>query len=230
MPTSDNEFGPVGRLSKHPVDLLICFAVKEEAKFFLPRRSANTCQIWVTGIGRKNAAESIRRAIESVKPERVITAGFAGGLNPEIKFGDIVYDEDFEAGFGEELEDLGAIPVKFHCSRRVAITAEEKKELWKSTRADVVEMESSVIRTICREYKIPSATIRVISDDSTQDLPLDFNALMTSQDRINYLKLIWAVVSRPSRIPKLMQFQQHTIAAARRLGFVLEELLRAERC
>src|SRR5438105_12694944 len=203
MSTSDNGNGPVGRLAKNPVDLLICFAVKEEAKFFMPRRSANSCQIWITGIGRKNAAEGIRRAIESVKPERVITAGFAGGLNPELKFGDVIYDEDFEAGFGEELEDLGATPAKFYCSRRVAITAEEKLELWKSTGADAVEMESSVIRTICREYKIPSATVRVISDDSTQDLPLDFNALMTSEDKINYGKLIWAVVSRPSRIPKL---------------------------
>jgi hypothetical protein len=91
-------------------------------------------------------------------------------------------------------------------------------------------MESSVIRTICREFKIPSTTIRVISDDAAQDLPLDFNALMTSEDRINYLKLLWAVFSRPSRIPKLVQFQHQTLDAARRLGAVLEDLLRAERC
>jgi hypothetical protein len=91
-------------------------------------------------------------------------------------------------------------------------------------------MESSVIRTICREFHIPSATIRVISDDATQDLPLDFNALMTSEDRINYLKLLGAVLSRPGRIPKLIEFQQQTLGAARKLGAVLEELVRAERC
>src|SRR4051812_31219126 len=122
MSMSDSGFGPVGRLSKQPVDLLICFAVKEEAKFFMPRGSLTSCQVWITGIGRKNAAESIRRAINSVKPERVITAGFAGGLNPELKFGDVVYDQDFDAGFGEDLEDLGVSPAKFYCSRRVAIT------------------------------------------------------------------------------------------------------------
>jgi hypothetical protein len=90
-------------------------------------------------------------------------------------------------------------------------------------------MESSVIRTICREFKIPSATVRVISDDAGQDLPLDFNALMTSDDRINYLKLMWAVFSRPSRIPKLIEFQRQTLDAARKLGAVLEDLLGAER-
>jgi adenosylhomocysteine nucleosidase len=227
--------GPVGRLAKPPVDLLICFAVVEEMKFFSPYRSgalplAGTLQVWMTGIGRKNAAENIRDAIARVRPERVITAGFAGGLNPDLKCGTVVYEQDFDAGFGQELDDLGAVHAKFHCHRRVAITAAEKAALWKETGADAVEMESSVIRTICKEFRIPSATIRVISDDASQDLPLDFNALMTSEDRINYLKLFAAVVSRPGRIPKLIEFQQQTLGAARRLDAVLEELLRAERC
>jgi adenosylhomocysteine nucleosidase len=228
--------GPVGRLARPPVDLLVCFAVEEEMKFFAPHRSGAALpltasfQVWMTGIGRRNAAENMREAIARVRPERVITAGFAGGLNPDLKFGTVVYEQDFDAGFGQELEDLGAVQAKFHCHRRVAITAEEKAALWKETGADAVEMESSVIRTICREFHIPSATIRVISDDASQDLPLDFNALMTSEDRINYLKLLGAVLSKPSRIPKLIQFQHQTIGAARKLGTVLEELLRAERC
>jgi adenosylhomocysteine nucleosidase len=228
--------GPVGRLAKPPVDLLICFAVQEEMKFFAPHRPGwngplgVSIQVWNTGMGRKNAADNIREAIARVKPERVITAGFAGGLNPNLRCGTIVYDQDFDAGLADELEELEAVPARFHCHRRVAITAVEKAALWKETGADAVEMESSVIRTICREFKIPSATIRVISDDAHQDLPLDFNALMTSEDRINYLKLFGAVLSRPGRIPKLIEFQQQTLEAARKLGAVLEELLRAERC
>ena len=185
----------------------------------------------MTGIGRKNAAINVRDAIARVRPERVITAGFAGGLNPALKCGTVIFEQDFDAGFAESLEELGAVPARFHCHRRVAITAEEKAALWRETGADAVEMESSVIRTICREFHIPSATIRVISDDAaTQDLPLDFNALMTSEDRIYYVNLFGAVLSRPSRIPKFIVFQQQTIGAARKLGSVLEDLLRAERC
>jgi adenosylhomocysteine nucleosidase len=230
MPLTNNGYGPVDRVAKPPVDLLICFAVKEELKFFpCDSWKAANVQVWVTGIGRRNAAENIRDAIARVQPERVITAGFAGGLNPRLKCGAIVYEQDFDAGFGRELEALGAIPARFHCHRRVAITAAEKSKLWRETGADAVEMESSVIRTICREFKIPSATVRVISDDAGQDLPLDFNALMTSDDRINYLKLMWAVFSRPSRIPKLIEFQRQTLDAARKLGAVLEDLLGAER-
>lgn len=230
MPPPNNGDGPAGRLNKQPVDLLICFAVKEEMQFF-PCESwkESSVQILVTGIGRRNAAKSIRDAIDRVQPERVITAGFAGGLNPSLRCGAVLYEQDFDAGFGRELEELGAVQAKFHCHRRVAITAEEKAGLWRETGADAVEMESSVIRTICREFRIPSATVRVISDDARQDLPLDFNGLMTSDDRINYLKLIWAVFSHPSRIPKLIQFQHQTIDAARKLGAVLEDLLGAER-
>jgi len=220
----------VGRLAKPPVDLLICFAVKEEMKFFPCQSwSIGRVQVWLTGIGRRNAAENIRDALARVQPERVVSAGFAGGLNPRLKCGDVVYEQNFDAGFGRELEELGAQPAKFHCHRRVAITVEEKSALWRETGADAVEMESSVIRTICREFKIPSATVRVISDDARQDLPLDFNALMTSDDRINYGKLMWAVLRRPSRIPTLIQFQHQTLDAARKLGAVLEDLLGAER-
>ncbi len=224
MALNNKGYGPIGKVAKPPVDLLICFAVKEEAKF-----CPLWAQAWITGMGRKNAVEGIRQAIETVRPERVITAGFAGGLNPKLKFGAVVYDEDFDTGLAGQLEKLGAVRGKFYCHRRVAITAVEKIELWRETGADAVEMESSVIRNICRERQIPSATVRVISDDATQDLPLDFNALMTSEDRIDFPKLIWKVVSHPGRIPKLMEFQRQTIAAAKNLGVVLEGLLGAER-
>ena len=235
-----NGCGPIGKLSPKPVDLLVCFAVKEEARFFMdgmvyrsddatPNPQRPLYQVWMTGMGRRNAVEGIRQAIELVKPKRVITSGFAGGLNPKLNFGTIVYEEDFNAGFGPQLEQAGAVRATFHCHRRVAITAAEKAALWQSTGADVVEMESSVIRNICRERKIPGATIRVISDDAGQDLPLDFNALMTPEDRIHYPKLIWAVLSRPGRIGRLMSFQQQTMEASRRLGAALAGLLGAKR-
>jgi nucleoside phosphorylase len=180
-------------------------------------------------MGRRNALDGIRNALAISQPKRVITAGFAGGLNPKLKFGTVLFDEDFNAGFASQLEQAGAIRAVFFCHRRVAITAAEKAALWQSTGADAVEMESSVIRNICRERAIPAATIRVISDDATQDLPLDFNALMTPEDRIHYPKLIWAVFSRPGRIGRVMAFQQQTLQASRNLGAALASLLGAKR-
>ena len=202
--------------------ILVCFAVKEEAKFFLPQ-STGPHERLITGMGRHNAAKSFREALTKGLPEMVITAGFAGGLNPDLKVGTVVFEEDFEVGLGSTLEQAGAVAGTFHCSKRVAVTAAQKQELWISTKADAVEMESSVIRTICREFKIPSSTIRVISDAADEDLPLDFNALMTSNDRIDYFKLILSLVGKPQKIPQLIRFQEKTILAARQLGQVLEK-------
>ena len=101
--------GPIGRVSKEPVTFLVCFAVKEEAKFFLPHLSrAGSVQGWVTGMGRRNAAESIREAVAAVEPECVLTCGFAGGLNPELTLGAVVFDHDFDAGVEKSLLEIGA--------------------------------------------------------------------------------------------------------------------------
>lgn len=228
MSKRSGDAGPIGQVAKEPVAFLVCFAVKEEAKFFRPALAADaSIQAWVTGIGRRNAAESIREAVAAVQPECILTCGFAGGLNPTLALGTVVFDHDYNAGVSDSLSDLGAFPAKFYCSKRVAITTQEKRSLWESTGADAVEMESSVIRNLCREWKIPSATIRVISDTAHDDLPLDFNALMTSEDRIHYGKLAFAILKSPRKIQQLIAFQRQTVIAARELGRVLNELLGA---
>ena len=70
-------------MSQPKVANLICFAVDQEAAPF--RGFANQrddIRVLVVGIGRRNAERSLRHALDSVVPSRVITAGFAGGLNP----------------------------------------------------------------------------------------------------------------------------------------------------
>src|SRR4051794_34472908 len=90
--------GPLGHLANDPVNFLVCFAVKEEAKFFFPRpHPAGSVQSWITGMGRRNAAESLREAVAAVQPECVLTCGFAGGLNPALTLGTVLYDEDYDA-------------------------------------------------------------------------------------------------------------------------------------
>ncbi|MDB6021672.1 MAG: phosphorylase [Pedosphaera sp.] len=204
--------------------VLICFAVKEEAKFM--RQNADA-RILVTGMGQKNAAESLRKELALARPELLLTCGFAGGLNPKLKLTDIVFDADSESGLAEKLTGLGAVPARFHFADRVAVTAVEKQSLWQSTGADAVEMESFVMRKICRENKIPSVTVRVISDEAGEDLPLDFNALMTPDCRIDFAKLALKLLSGPQKIPRLMKFQKQTILAARKLAETLETLLSA---
>jgi adenosylhomocysteine nucleosidase len=211
---------------KLPVAILVCFAVREEAAFALPLPEFKGGRdALLTGMGRRNASTRFAKRLKSLSPERVITCGFAGALDPKLNIGDAVFEEDFDAGFGEVLRDLGALPAKFYCSTRVAVSAAEKSELRRTTGADAVEMESSVIRTLCRERGIPSVTLRVISDTAHEDLPLDFNALMTADQKISIPKLAGALVKSPRSVPRLLELQRNTRLAARRLAAVLHGLL-----
>jgi nucleoside phosphorylase len=176
-------------------------------------------------MGRLNAAAALDKALRSNPPELVLTCGFAGGLKPNLSSASILFAADPEACLDSALEKLGASKGSFHCAGRIATTAAEKLALWKTTGADAVEMESGVIRQICQEHNIPSATIRVISDATEVDLPLDFNELLTVRCELAYSRLFWRVVTSPSSIPGLIRLQRQSKAAAKRLGALLAALL-----
>lgn len=216
-------------LSEKWPEVLVCFAVKEEAAEFkkvLPRLLGHgNPEILVTGMGRKNSERMIEQRLEKPAPNLVLTCGFAGALNPDLEIGDVLFDADPQSGLTEMLQTSGATPAKFYCAPRVAITEAEKTALRQSTGADAVEMESGVIREICRQKKISSATVRVISDAAWQDLPLDFNKLMTPEQTISFHKLALALIKSPGKIPRLLELQRHTRCAAEELARVLETLL-----
>jgi adenosylhomocysteine nucleosidase len=212
--------------SRVRLGFLVCFAVREEVVFSRPLPKVEDGRdTLITGMGRRNASEQFRKALNRLNPDRVLTCGFAGALDPGLQIGDVLFDEDFDTGLGEKLRSLGVKPAKFYCSTRVAVTVAEKTELRRTTSADAVEMESSVIRTLCHERKIPSATIRVISDTAREDLPLDFNVLMTSDQKISLTKLAFALIKSPQKVPRLMHLQSNTRLAAGRLAEVLNGLL-----
>jgi adenosylhomocysteine nucleosidase len=207
---------------------LICFAVKEEAAVFRRTPAAARVDILLTGMGKANAAQSIRAALAAKRPALVISSGCAGGLNPQLLTGDVVFDCEVRSQKSEVRSQLlaaGAREGKFHFADRVATTAEEKWALWHATQADAVEMESQIIRDICREQNIPSATVRVILDQAGEDLPLDFNALMTPDMRLDGGKLARTILKSPGKIGSLLRLQRQTKLAATKLAEVLAKLV-----
>jgi hypothetical protein len=85
-------------------------------------------------------------------------------------------------------------------------------------------MESAVVQEECRKRGISCATVRVILDEAAEDLPLDFNSLMTPDAKLSPVQLVKALIKAPGRIPALMRFQRQTAAAADRLAEVLLRL------
>jgi adenosylhomocysteine nucleosidase len=198
--------------------VLVCFAVPQEAKPFLKRiRGREDVRCLITGMGARNAEAGIREVLKEVLPSQVFTCGFAGGLHPDLKIGDVLCAHDSPVP--------GARPVKFTCAEGVAVTVAEKAALRNQTGADAVEMESAVIERVCRESGIPCATLRAISDTAHEDLPLDFNVLMTADQKLSPLKLALAIVRAPQKIPALMRLGRNSALAAKRLADALIAVL-----
>jgi len=211
--------------------ILVCFAVPTEAAPFraaLRRRGIGKArvEVLVTGMGRKNARRSLERALERSAPALVLTAGFAGGLDPALPRGQIVFDADDSALASSLAAVTGLKQVKFHCAETVATTPEEKRALRAATGADAVEMESGVTANCCRERGIPCAIVRVISDAAEESLPLDFNQLMSADQRLSPLKLMLALLRSPAKIVELIRFNATLKPCAAQLAAALEEILR----
>lgn len=207
--------------------MLVCFALKEEASAFqrLTRDHAGL-SIRLTGIGKPNAEKAVRNFFTTKVPDFVLTCGFAGGLDPNLAIGTVVFTTEDQA-LAASLASARATPARFHCATRIAITIAEKQELRRTTRADVVEMESEAIQAVCREFRIPCATVRVISDTANENLPLDFNQLSNPDQSLNFGKLAWAIAKSPGKIPALMQLQKNSRLAAENLARVLVKVIAA---
>lgn len=201
--------------------ILVCFAVRQEAKF-LPRARV---PVLITGIGRQNAARAVTGALDRLSPRLVLSCGFAGGLDPALPAGAVVFSVDADAGLAPELLAAGARPARFHCAARVVTSAAEKQRLHAETGTDAVEMESGAISEVCRARGIPSVTVRAISDPADEDLPLDFNALMTAEHKVSYGRLCRALLRSPGSLPGLLRLQRQTETAARNLAKVLACIL-----
>ena len=232
--------------------MLICFALKEEAAPFRKIAAGKAgIAILITGIGRRNAEKSLREYLNSCRsrgnetqiknnletphvvtygPDLVLTCGFAGGLNRDLKLGEIVFELSESqlptpnSQLRTQLFAAGAKPAKFFCADRIAITVAEKKKLRAETGADAAEMESEAIHVVCRERGIPCATVRVISDAASEDLPLDFNQLSKPDMSLDYGKLAWAIAGSPGKIGALLKLQKQTRFAAERLAEVLSKI------
>jgi adenosylhomocysteine nucleosidase len=196
---------------------LVCFAVKEEAQFF---QAGPETEVLITGMGSKNARAAVSGHIQRTLPARVISAGFAGGLDPTLQVGAIVYTSQ-DTKIVKVLQNQGARGGNFISTEWVAATANQKKQLRLKSGADAIEMESHAIADLCREANIPCTIIRVISDSAHEDLPVDFNALMTKNMRINFAKLALRIAASPGLIGKLLSFRKQTIFAAQQLGIAL---------
>jgi len=206
-------------------NILVTFAVAEESRPFQAKLSpARRIDTLLTGIGPAQTRRTLLPRLRQPTPDLIITSGFAGGLDPNLQGGALVYDASLAPHLEDSLRKAGATAARFHCSSTVLLTPEAKRHARQATGADAVEMESGIIQDLCREHHIPCAIVRIISDPAHERLPLDFNACVNPDGSLRWAALAQQCLLRPTALSGLLRLRATTRSAANRLAEVLLQL------
>lgn len=191
----------------------------------LQRWTTPGLEIWVTGMGLENARRGGEAALETGRPERIITSGVAGALDPEARVAWVYHEADANFPGGDRLQASASRSGLIVSRDRIVVTRAEKAQLRAETGADLVDMESAALRKMAQARGIPSATVRSVSDTATRDLVLDFNRVYTPHKTLHPGRLALEIARAPWKIPALIRFGADAQKASVRLAEVLIDML-----
>jgi adenosylhomocysteine nucleosidase len=180
-----------------------------------------------SGPGRQAARRATEVLISGHRPRTIISAGFAGALNPSLARNDLVLPEEIiDREGGRYPVDLPeGFAAKIHHRRgklltvdQVVLKAAQKAELLAAYQADLVDMESAAVAAACGERLIRFVSIRVIGDDALADLPREVAKVLAHSGSYRVGAALRAVWQRPSSIKDFWGLYEHAIEASGRLA------------
>lgn len=183
-----------------------------------------------TGVGFERAKSAIDWLLERYEPRMVVAAGFAGALDPGLRVGDVLVasevveqdEQDWRVALPMELGDLAC--GRLVTSPRMVATAAAKQDLRASTGALAVDMESAAIAEACQEAHVPCAVVRAISDTAAMSLSPHLTELLAG-GQVAPMRVVAALLRRPTLIPELWRLARDTKLAARNLADALTRLI-----
>jgi hypothetical protein len=170
-----------------------------------------------TGIGPAAAGKVIASMLEDRSWWLVISAGFAGGLDPRLRVGDVVIEEHPHAG-SQRLVSR-AMPVE---------TVVEKAVLFSETNAQAVDMETATLAAACSRAALPLIAVRAISDSAETPLPVPFAVWFdVVRQRPRPLALLGHLLGHPRRIAPFARFIRALPRVSAALALAIEGVIRA---
>lgn len=189
----------------------------------------------LSGPGRARAERAARLLLEGHRPRWMISAGFAGALNPSFRRGDVLLAQEVVEPSGEATVidfQLGsdAARQRFFAGRLITLdeivrTAQEKSALRFRTHGDAVDMETSAIARLCQERSCRFFSVRVVSDDAHKDLPPEVLTILGPSGGFRVGATMGSLWRRPSCVMDLLELRESAHKAADRLAVVLEGLI-----
>jgi adenosylhomocysteine nucleosidase len=182
--------------------------------------------IAVGGMGRAAARRAAGLLLDGHRPGWMISAGFAGALNPELERNDLalpyeLIDADggrFPVSRPESLGGVRHVAGRLLTVDQLVLDPAEKAELHHTTGADLVDLESSAVAAVCGEKLVRFLSIRVVSDDARTRLPREVASLLTKSGSYRVGAALRAIWTRPSSVKDFWTLHEHALEAADRLA------------
>jgi purine-nucleoside phosphorylase len=150
---------------------------------------------------------------------RILLMGLCGSLSPQYGVGDLVIyqactdridklswkncDRDLSVSLYALLQGRASL-VKGLTSDRVICSSQEKVDLGRTCQADVVDMEGYAVLEVFQQVGMEVAILRVISDDSQQNLP-DLTSAISSDGFLKPVATAIAMLQNPLAAMQLIR-------------------------
>jgi len=188
----------------------------------------------VAGAGVERARRAAGLLVAGHRPRLLVTAGFAGGLDPRLARGSLVVaTRALRTGApGHDLAD----PLPEALPRAPVITVDTpladpvaKRALGVATGAGLIDMESHAVAGVAAAAGLRCAGLRVVSDAVDDRLPAEVTALARPQSGWRRIGVaVGAVGRRPGAALDLWRLWEHAVTDGRRLADGLERLCRSQ--
>lgn len=200
--------------------------------------SGKVVAVVVAGMGEASARRGVEVLVAGHRPRWVVSAGFGGALDPDLRrYQFVLASRVLVASGGLPAIEADArlpgpegvaYPVRpgvIVTLDRILRTAEEKAELRARTSADVVDMETYAVASFCAERSIPFVGLRVVSDEAGEELPPEILAVVGPTGGFRLGAAMGAFWRRPGSIKDLLRLREQANEAARRLGRAVAEVV-----
>ncbi len=182
----------------------------------------------LAGAGRARAQRGAEVLLDGHRPRWLVSAGFAGGLDPRLKRNDLVLPSEVVNFEGRRYAIDLTVPSSseaqgLHSGRLLTVdeivrSAREKGELRRKYAADLVDMETSSVAALCAERGVRFLSVRVISDEAGTDLPPEVLAILGRSGGLRLGAALGAIWKRPGSVKDLLALRNHATEAAEKLS------------
>jgi adenosylhomocysteine nucleosidase len=188
----------------------------------------------ISGAGRIAATRASELLVAGHRPRWLISAGFAGALDPTMARNQLVLPDIIQHAEGHEIqvEPIDAsLPAAFHRGGKllsvdqVVFSAAEKAALRASTGADLVDMESAAVALLAQERALRFLSLRVVSDDAATELPPEVARILSHSTGYQLGVAARAIWQRPSVLKDFWKLHGQAQESADRLADALRRVL-----